>query len=118
LNHIAFSVDTREDLLRAADILRDYGHDTIEFGPGRHAPGGSFFLYLREPGSNRIELYTGETLILAPDWQPIHWSASDNPLAYWGGVVPQSMYTYATPSVEMPQAGHSPAAGPGPQTAE
>jgi catechol 2,3-dioxygenase len=106
LNHIAFSLDTREDVLRAADILRDYGPDTIEFGPGRHAPGGSFFLYLREPGGNRIELYTGETLILAPDWEPVRWFASDNPLAYWGGSAPQSMYTYATPPVDMAQSAH------------
>jgi catechol 2,3-dioxygenase len=106
LNHIAFSLDTREDVLRASDMLRDYGPDTIEFGPGRHAPGGSFFLYLREPGGNRIELYTGETLILAPDWEPVRWLASDNPLAYWGGSAPQSMYTYATPPVDMPHSAH------------
>lgn len=119
LNHIAFSLDTREDLMRAADILRDYGPGTIEFGPGRHAPGGSFFLYLREPGGNRIELYTGETLILAPDWQPIRWFASDNPLAYWGGVAPQSMYTYATPPVDMPQFAQAPSpARPGSHAAE
>jgi catechol 2,3-dioxygenase len=119
LNHIAFSVDTREDLMRASDILRDYGPGTIEFGPGRHAPGGSFFLYLREPGGNRIELYTGETLVLAPDWQPIRWFASDNPLAYWGGVAPQSMYTYATPPVDMLQSAQAPSlARPGSHAAE
>lgn len=54
LNHIAFYVDTREDLMRAADIMRDYDHHALEFGPGRHAMGGAFFLYLREPGGNRI----------------------------------------------------------------
>ena len=52
---------------------------------------------------------TGETLIFAPDWEPVRWFASDNPLAYWGGSAPQSMYTYATPPVDMPQSSHSPA---------
>ncbi len=102
LNHIAFYLDTREEVMRAADVLRDYDKTIIEFGPGRHAGGGSFFLYLREPGGNRIELYTGEALILAPDWEPVRWLASENPMMYWGGAVPQSMYEYATPPVEMP----------------
>lgn len=37
--------------MRAADILRDYGRDIIEFGPGRHAASGTFYLYLCEPGA-------------------------------------------------------------------
>ena len=117
LNHVAFQVDTREDLLRAADIMRDYDPAIIEIGPGRHAGGGAFYLYLREPGGNRIELYTGETLILAPDWEPVRWLASENPMMYWGGEVPQSMYVYATPPLEMPQGAQSSAsAGQGSQT--
>ncbi len=97
LNHIAFYMDSREDLVRAADIMRDYGHDTLELGPGRHAVGGAFFLYLREPAGNRIELYTGEALVLAPDREPVRWQISDNPMMYWGGEVPESWTMYATP---------------------
>jgi catechol 2,3-dioxygenase len=80
LNHIAFAVDTRQDLMRAADILRDDGHESLEFGPGRHGVAGAFYLYAREPGGNRIEVYTPEALILAPDWKPVRWLASQNPL--------------------------------------
>ena len=88
--------------MRAADLMRDYDKTIIEFGPGRHCGGGSFFLYLREPGGNRIELHTGEALILAPDWEPTRWLASENPMLYWGGTVPPSMYEYATPPIERP----------------
>ena len=103
LNHIAFYLDTREEVMRAADVLRDYDKTIIEFGPGRHAGDEAFFLYLREPGGNRIELYTGEALILAPDWEPVRWLASENPMLYWGGAVPRSMYEYATPLVDRPK---------------
>src|SRR5215471_1214348 len=88
LNHIAFAVDTREDLMRAADILRDYGHESLEFGPGRHGVAGLFYLYAREPGGNRIEVNTPEALIFAPDWKPVRWLASQSPLMYWGGRMP------------------------------
>jgi catechol 2,3-dioxygenase len=40
LNHLAYAVDTREDVVRAADLLRDEGHERLEFGPGRHAVAG------------------------------------------------------------------------------
>lgn len=102
LNHVALYLDTREEVMRAADLMRDYDKSIIEFGPGRHCGGGSFFLYLREPGGNRIELHTGEALILAPDWEPTRWLASENPMLYWGGTVPSSMYEYATPPIERP----------------
>ena len=55
LHHIAFATDTREDVLRAADICLDK-HVFIETGPHKHAIQQTFFLYVYEPGGNRIEL--------------------------------------------------------------
>ena len=71
--------------MRAADILRDYGHESLEVAPGRHGVAGGFYLYAREPGGNRIEVYTPETLIFAPDWKPVRWLVSQNPMMYYGG---------------------------------
>ena len=110
LNHIAFAVDTREGIMRTADILRDYGHGSLEFGPGRHGVAGGFYLYAREPGGNRIEVYTPETLILAPDWKPVRWLTSQNPLVYWGGEVPRSVFGDATSPIERPPSAQSPVA--------
>ena len=42
-NHVAFWVDTREDVLRGADIYREAGLD-IEYGPSKHGVGENFFL--------------------------------------------------------------------------
>ncbi|HEY6525988.1 MAG TPA: VOC family protein, partial [Solirubrobacteraceae bacterium] len=55
LHHLAFWVDTREEVLRAADIFVDRGVP-IEVAPAQHTIGRSFFLYGFEPGGNRIEV--------------------------------------------------------------
>ena len=55
LHHIAFATDTREDILRAADIALEQGV-FIETGPHKHAIQQTFFLYVYDPAGNRIEL--------------------------------------------------------------
>jgi len=103
LNHIAYWQDTREEVLRTADIMRDQDI-FIEFGPTRHGISEAFFLYVYEPGGNRIEIYSGGYLNFAPDWGPIIWRISEHPILYWGGVPPASLTsrTYGTPPVEPP----------------
>jgi catechol 2,3-dioxygenase len=54
LHHIAFATDTREDILKAADIFLENGI-YIGAGPHKHAIQQTFFLYVYEPGGNRIE---------------------------------------------------------------
>jgi catechol 2,3-dioxygenase len=97
LNHVAYAVATHEDVMRAADLLRDEAHECLEFRPGRHAVAGGFYLYAQEPGGNRIEVFTPETLIFAPDWQPVRWLVSQNLLMYWGrGEVPGAAFDAGT----------------------
>ena len=103
LNHVAFWMDTREEVMRAADIMIDYGIQ-VEAGPSRHGISEAFFLYVREPGGNRIEIYHGGYLNFAPDWGPIDWNVpGDNPAMAWGGDLPESMFAYGTPPVELPE---------------
>ena len=67
LHHIAFAPDTREDILKAADIFLENGI-YIESGPHKHAINQTFFLYVWEPGGNRIEFANaGARLLLDPD---------------------------------------------------
>ena len=99
LNHIAYAVETREDITRAADILSDFDHESLQVIPGRHGVAGTFFLYAREPGGNRIELYTPESLILAPDWEPVRWVSSEKAILYWGSQGSQADFEEATPPV-------------------
>ncbi|MGL4254976.1 MAG: VOC family protein, partial [Microbacterium sp.] len=75
VNHYAFWVDTREELLIAADLLGENGYP-IEYGPSIHGIGEQNFLYYREPSSLRIELNTGGYRNYVPDWEANTWRPS------------------------------------------
>ena len=97
-------MDNREDVLRAADILVENGI-FIEAGPSRHNNSQAFYLYSYEPGGNRIEVYSGSFLILAPDWEPVVWNEEERGTGvYWGGALPDSFIAYATPDVALADA--------------
>jgi catechol 2,3-dioxygenase len=92
LNHVAYAVESREEVLLAADAAVEWGL-TIELGPAKHGAGESFFLHVREPGTQqRIELYSGGYLNFEPDRPTIVWSVTDtpHPLLAWGGEIPAS----------------------------
>jgi catechol 2,3 dioxygenase len=102
LHHIAFWVDSREQVLLAADLYQDRGV-YIEAGPSRHTVIQSFFLYCYEPGGNRIEVTTGGYLVFDPDPEPVIWSAeewADRSKRGWGAPLPDTFNTYGTPVLE------------------
>jgi len=100
LHHLAFWVDTREEVLRAADVFVDHGV-TIEVPPAQHGIGSSFFLYAYEPGGNRIEVTTGADFVYDPDPETRTWTAADQARGVgWGTRFPDSWRTYGTPPVE------------------
>lgn len=67
-----------------------------------HAIQQTFFLYVLEPGGNRIELCNaGARLILAPDWQTVEWTTDDRSKGQaWGLKTVESFHTYGTPIVD------------------
>ena len=66
-------MDTREEVLRAADLFLD-GDVPIEAAPAKHAVAQGMFLYVYEPGGNRVEVTTGTHFIYDPDYEPIVWT--------------------------------------------
>lgn len=101
LHHLAYAVDTREEVLRAADIMADAGI-YIEAGPSRHTAIQGFYLYTREPGGNRIEVANGGYLVFAPDAQPYVWTAAEwAAKPGWGAVIPPEFHIYGTPVAEV-----------------
>jgi catechol 2,3-dioxygenase len=99
LHHFTYMMDSREDVLRAADILVDAGV-TIETGPHKHNIGQTFFLYCFEPGGNRFEIGSGGYLILDPDWRPVVWTQAERAKGQaWGLQTVASFHTYGTPPV-------------------
>ncbi len=103
-HHVAFWLDDASELIRAAELLREAGV-RIEAGPAKHAITNAMFIYCYEPGGNRLELFTGGYLIFPPDWRPVTWTEAERDLrVWWGGELPDSFFSYATPVVEKTKA--------------
>jgi catechol 2,3-dioxygenase len=99
-HHLTYAMDSREDVLRAADILTENG-TFIETGPHKHSIGQTFFLYFYEPGGNRFEVGSGGYIILDPEWKPIVWSKEERMKGQaWGLQTVSTFHTYGTPPVE------------------
>jgi len=100
-HHVTYALDSREEILRAADIFLEAGVH-IETGPHKHAIQQTFFLYVYEPGGNRVEVANaGARLILAPDWQPVVWTETERKKGQaWGLKTIESFHTHGTPPIE------------------
>lgn len=100
-HHVTYAVDCREDVLRAADVFLEAGVH-IETGPHKHAVQQTFFLYVYEPGGNRVEVANaGARLMLAPDWQPVVWTETERKKGQaWGLKTIESFHTHGTPPIE------------------
>ncbi|HTX45099.1 MAG TPA: VOC family protein [Solirubrobacteraceae bacterium] len=99
LHHFAFFVDTREELLRAADLFLD-ADVPIEAAPSKHAVAQGMFLYVYEPGGNRVEVTTGTHFIYDPDYEPIIWSQAERARGQaWGVKTIETFHTYGTPDI-------------------
>jgi catechol 2,3-dioxygenase len=100
LHHITYALDSREEVLLAADIFLDHGIK-IETGPHKHAIQQTFFLYAYEPGGNRVEVVNaGARLILAPDWRVIRWTEVERAKGQaWGMKTAPAFHLYGTPAV-------------------
>lgn len=98
INHVAFWLDQREDLRRAADLLLEAGV-AIEFGPGRHGMGEIDYVYFREPGGMRMELNSGTIRNYEPDWEPVRWTPEQGSNVFFRNVpFPTSMFETFPPA--------------------
>ena len=99
LHHLAFWVDTREELLRAADLFLD-AEVPIEAAPSKHAVANGFFLYVFEPGGNRVEVTSGGYFVYDPDHEPTVWTQAERARGQaWGVRTVETFHTYGTPDV-------------------
>jgi catechol 2,3-dioxygenase len=97
-HHLTYVVNSREEVLLAADIALENGI-FIETGPHKHAIQQTFFLYLYEPGGNRIEIANPTArLILDPDYETIVWSKEERMKGQaWGLKTVESFHTRGNP---------------------
>jgi len=94
LHHLAFLVTDPAAILHACDVIAAAGSGAaLERGPGRHGISNAFFLYLRDPGGHRVELYVGDYWTGDPGHEPLRWSLGDpRRQTLWGTPAPRSWF--------------------------
>jgi len=99
-HHMAFYVESFDHIVRAANYFVDNGV-FIEFAPSRHAINQTYFVYVYEPGGNRIEICSGGYMILAPDFKPVTWTEAERKRGqFWFNQTIPSFHTHGTPTIE------------------
>lgn len=103
LHHVGYCVSEPSNILHICDVLASLGYgSSIERGPGRHGLSNAFFLYLRDPDGNRIELYTGDYFTGDPDFKPIRWDLNDpKRQTLWGQTAPDSWFAETMPFLDI-----------------
>lgn len=86
VHHIAYTVDSPNDLFEAHDAMNERGLPTD--GIGQHSISRGQFLYARDPVStHRVEFNTGSYLTLDPHWDPVAWQEGDLEDRQWIGSI-------------------------------
>lgn len=102
LHHIAYWYGIRQHLMDAADLFADYGIQ-VEAGPAKHGISQAYFMYVFEPGGNRVELFSDGYLIFDPSYPTVTWREENlaKGIVWWGGSLPGEYFRYGTPQVEV-----------------
>jgi catechol 2,3-dioxygenase-like lactoylglutathione lyase family enzyme len=94
VHHLGFEVAGWHAYQPILDHLDAVGYG-VEYGPGKHRPGLSYFTYVRDPSSGlRLELFADMAHITTgPDTPAITWEAGDRmtrTINCWGPLPPES----------------------------
>ncbi|ACL24919.1 catechol 2,3-dioxygenase [Chloroflexus aggregans] len=101
LHHVCYWYGYPQNLNDLADVFREQGI-FIEAGPGKHGISQAMFMYVYEPGGNRVELFGDPGyLIFDPAWKPIVWTEESLAagIVWFGGNLPGEFFLYGTPIV-------------------
>jgi catechol 2,3-dioxygenase len=102
LHHVAMWYGNDTHLNDCAEALREE-EIYIEAGPSKHGITQSPFMYVYEPGGNRIELFGAAGYhILEPDWETRTWTPENLAIggSMYGLELPPEYFAYGTPTVE------------------
>ena len=101
LHHVCFWYGIPQHLMDLAELCAE-NDIFVEAGPGKHGISQGLFLYLMEPGGNRIELF-GDSgyLIFDPTWKPVTWTEKQlaKGIIWVGSDLPGEFFLYGTPNV-------------------
>ena len=101
-HHIAYWYGYPQHLMDLADLFAE-NDIQIEAGPGKHGVSQAYFMYVFEPGGNRVELF-GDAgyLIEDPDWKTVTWREDelDKGIIWYGSQLPEEYFLYGTPDIK------------------
>lgn len=101
-HHLAYWYGIPQHNSDVADIFAEYDIQ-IEAGPGKHGISQGLFMYVFEPGGNRVELF-GDAgyLIFDPEWKPRTWTEEnlEPGIIWYGSPLPAEYFLYGTPAVD------------------
>jgi catechol 2,3-dioxygenase len=98
-HHCGYIVYDMYSMIKACDVAGNLGFgDNVEFGPGRHGLGHSYYTYLRDPDGHRTELLLPAVQMGDIDDKPTRWDVSPEFTGELWGLPPQrSWMLEATP---------------------
>lgn len=102
LHHLCYWYGCPQHLADICDVFKESGVQ-IEAGPGKHGISQAYFLYVFEPGGNRVELFGDPGyLILDPDWKTVTWREEElaDGIIWFGSPLPAEYFLYGTPPVK------------------
>ncbi|MCG2633603.1 MAG: VOC family protein [Gammaproteobacteria bacterium] len=81
LQHLAFWVDNRSDVVNAVDVFKKNNVRTFDYGLTRHGVSGGTTVYFFDPSGNRNEIFTGPYMTTPVPGRvaPISWDMENFP---------------------------------------
>ncbi|MDX6449994.1 MAG: catechol 2,3-dioxygenase [Gaiellaceae bacterium] len=101
-HHYGYIVPDVQSMLRACDTLGELGWgDYVEFGPGKHSVGHSYYVYLRDPDGHRVELLLPPIVYMDGDDPPSVFDVQTvkSPQIAWGLPPRARWFTHRSPFV-------------------
>jgi len=73
-HHFGYIIPDVQAMLRACDVMGELGWgDNVEYGPGKHGVGHSYYVYILDPDGHRSELLLAPIVYMDSDDDPRVW---------------------------------------------
>ena len=100
LHHYGYIIPDIQAMLRACDTAGALGWgDCVEYGPGKHSLGHSYYVYLLDPDGHRVELLLPPIVCMDGDDKPAVWDLTQVPRTTeaWGLPPRESWFSKRSP---------------------
>lgn len=118
-HHFGYIIPDIEAMLRACDVMGELGWgQNVEYGPGKHGVGHSYYVYILDPDGHRSELLLAPIVYMDLEDEPRVWDVvtTERLTQSWGLPPRESWFSHRSPFKGVKIS--DPPAGGGPLTLE